>query len=268
MNLEIFIAGVLVMLMSLVGVFTTHTIARQFIEARLSFLVSFSAGVFMVTAGMLALEVFHVMSGLWFPVGMITVGYVLAFALQSLWPETHHHHDEACARDVAGARRLLVGDGVHNIADGIVLATAFAAAPVVGVAATVSIMIHEALQELSEFFVLRQAGYSVKKALLVNFAVSGTILIGIAVGYFALSTEGLEGVLLAVSAGFFIHVVFHDLLPKPHEHETIGVFLRHLGLVMIGALLMGLINVTLSDEHAHGDVHGSDLGGSQLLPGA
>jgi zinc and cadmium transporter len=259
MNLEVFIAGPLVMLMSLVGVFTTHTIARRFIEARLSFLVSFSAGVFMVTAGMLALEVFHVMSGLWTGVSMIIVGYLLAYGLQSLWPETHHHHDDACATNTRGARRLIVGDGIHNIADGIVLATAFAAAPVVGVAATVSIMIHEALQEVSEFFVLRRAGYSVRKALFVNFSVSSTILIGITFGYFVLATEGLEGALLAVSAGFFIHVVFHDLLPKPHEHETIAVFLRHLGLVIIGALLMSLINVTLSDEHAHGDTYEMDL---------
>jgi len=91
--------------------------------------------------------------------------------------------------------------------------------PTIGLAAQVSILIHEALQEGSEFFVLTQAGYSVKKASLINFAVSSTILIGVAIGYLALGSTTLELTLLALSAGFFINVVVHDLLPKRHDHS-------------------------------------------------
>ena len=78
------------------------------------------------------------------------------------------------------------------------------------------------------FFVLRQAGYSVIKALTVNFAASSTILIGVALGYVALDSHEIEILLLAFSSGFFLHVVFHDLLPKPTDHQNKNSFFKHL----------------------------------------
>jgi len=244
-------AASLVMLVSLTGIIFTHQIARSYIEARLSYLVSFSAGVFLITAGALALEVFHVTDSFFLGVVLIALGYLLAWGIQFLLPETHHHHDDACGQTKVGARKLIIGDAIHNVADGIVLVTAFSVSSVVGIAALVSIVIHEALQEVSEFFVLRSAGYSTSKALAVNALVSSTILIGVVLGYFALASHELEMLLLALSAGFFIHVVFHDLLPQPHQHETRNEFIAHLGVVVVGALLMGLIANALGDDHTH-----------------
>jgi zinc and cadmium transporter len=117
----------------------------------------------------------------------------------------------------------------------------------------VSIVIHEVLQEISEFFVLRRAGYSVRKALTINFAVSSTILVGVGLGYFALASLELEILLLAVSAGFFVHVVLHDLLPKHHEYETTKSFMQHIAVVAVGAVLMGLIAHELAGSHVHGE---------------
>ena len=58
--------------------------------------------------------------------------------------------------------------------------------------------------------------------------------------------------LLAVSSGFFIHVVIHDLLPKRSHHESGVVFLKHVLLVLIGALLMGFVANALQGSHEHG----------------
>ena len=130
---------------------------------------------------------------------------------------------------------------------------AFAVSPILGLTVTVSILIHEVLQEISEFFVLKQAGYSTKRALLVNLLVSSSIFVGIGIGYFALATHELEGVLLALSAGFFFHVVLHDLLPKRHEHQTTQVFIEHLGVLVVGLLIMGGVAFAFGDSHSHGD---------------
>jgi zinc and cadmium transporter len=184
--------------------------------------------------------------------GLIAAGYILAWGIHALLPETHHHHDPKCGHGHGlAAKKLIIGDAIHNVADGVVLVVAFAASPALGIAATVSIMIHEALQEISEFFVLRQAGYSVRKALTLNFAVSSTILIGVGLGYFALASDQLEIILLAVSAGFFLHVVLHDLLPKRGQHEDLRQFWQHVLVVLVGALLMGVIANALGESHAH-----------------
>lgn len=256
---EVIVAAFIVMLASLSGVvFATRSTGR-FLENKLSYLISFSAGVFLVTAGALALEVFELAPSFGVGALLIVVGYILAEGVHRLMPEMHHHHDDECVRaHGAAARKLIIGDAIHNVADGVIIVAAFAVSGPLGVAATVSIVIHEVLQEISEFFVLRRAGYSIKKALLVNFAVSGTIFIGVGLGYFALASHELEVILLAVSAGFFMHVVLHDLLPKHHEHETTKSFLQHVVVVAIGAILMGLIAQALTGTHAHGEVGHDD----------
>ncbi len=253
MIFEVLGAALVVMMASLVGIIFIQKTAHDFLEHELSFLVSFSAGVFLVTAGALGLEVFELVSSMWHGVALILLGYVLAWALNAFMPETHHHHDAECAATKKSARKLIVGDAIHNVADGVILVVAFSASPALGIAATVSVVIHEVLQEISEFFVLRKAGYSIRKALTVNFTVSSTILIGVGLGYFALASHNLEILLLAVSAGFFLNVVMHDLLPKPHQHETTSSFLKHVGLVLAGAVLMGSVAGALQDSHAHGE---------------
>lgn len=252
MNIEIIAAGVAVMVMSLGGVLFSLQFARSFLETRLPFLISFSAGVFLVTAGAIILEAFHVLDATWYVVGFVIVGYLLAWVLQWVLPESHHHHTEQCGRSHGGARKLLIGDGIHNVVDGVMLVSAFLVSPVLGVAATASVMIHEALQEVSEFFVLRQSGYSSKAALVINFAVSGTIFIGIGIGYYVASAGLFEGVLLALSGGFFLHVVVHDLWPRRTQYSNLSVLAGHLIVVGAGASLMAGVNLWLQDEHTHG----------------
>jgi zinc and cadmium transporter len=251
MGIEVWLSVLVIMLVSLSGALFVNRLTKDFFEQRLPFLVSFSAGVFLVSAGALALEVFDLVSSVWIGVLMITLGYLLAWLLNRLLPETHHHHDSECLRPKSGAKKLIIGDGIHNIADGIVLITAFSTSSVLGFAIAVSIIVHETLQGISEFFVLRQAGYATKQALLINFSVSSTIIIGVLLGYFALASDNLESILLAISAGFFLQVVIHDLLPKHSHHETKVDFSKHILLVIIGAILMGLIATSLTEDHGH-----------------
>lgn len=266
MVFEVLLAALVIMTASLVGVLFATKIAREFLSSRLSFLVSFSAGVFLVTAGALALEVFEIFEGaLWQAIVFIVGGYGLAWLVEIVLPESHHHHDpndhDGHHHDKAGARKLLIGDAIHNIGDGIMLVPAFLVSPALGLAVTASVFIHETLQEISEFFVLKQAGYSTKRALLLNFLTASTILIGVGISFFAVEVHELEGILLAVAAGFFIHVVIHDLLPRRTHHETTTVFIQHVLLMVVGlAIMAGIANV-LGESHSHVEEQHSEADG-------
>ncbi len=249
--LEAVLGAVVVMLVSLTGVIFTFGPAKTWFEKNLTFLVSFAGGVFLVTASALTLEVFEIADAWWQGAGLIVVGYILALILHKLLPETHHHHSTDCHKSHRKAKKLIVGDAIHNVADGIVLVVAFSASPALGLGVLLSIVIHEALQEVSEFFVLRQAGYSIKKALAINFAVSSTILIGVLLGYFALASHELEVLLLALSAGFFFNVVLHDLLPKRSEHGA--SWLTQIAVVLLGILVMAGAQWAVGAGHEHGD---------------
>ncbi len=251
---NILIAAFVVMAVSLIGVLFTQKVAGDFLEKHLGKLISFAGGVFLVASLFLAAEVFHLIPNVLLGVVLILLGYAAAWAMHYVIPESHHHHNETCGKS---AKKLLVGDAFHNIGDGIILVPAFMASTALGWTVALSIIVHEAIQEISEFFVLRRAGYSVKKALAINFAVSSTILIGVAIGVFALATAEVEGLLLALTSGFFLHVVFHDLLVKKDPATGTHSMASHVLLVALGALLMFGVNTALGDVHVHGD-HGHE----------
>jgi len=249
-------AALIVMVVSLVGVLFTLGSTKTWFEKNLSYLVSFAGGVFLVTAGALTLEVLELADAWWQGAGLIVLGYVCALILHTLLPETHHHHGAECHHTHRKAKKLIVGDAIHNVADGIVLVVAFSASPALGLGVLLSILIHEALQEVSEFFVLRQAGYTVKQALAINLAVSSTIIVGVGLGYLALASHDLEVLLLALSAGFFFNVVLHDLLPKRSTHGA--SWFAQIAVVAAGVFVMAGAQLVVVEGHIHGAGHDHD----------
>ena len=98
----------------------------------------------------------------------------------------------------------------------------------------------------------RQAGYNTKKALIINFIASGTILIGALCGYFLLDKfEIIEAPLLGITAGSFLIVVFHDLIPhsissiKNNSHIAKHIAWAVLGMVTGISWLWFLIPLSL-----------------------
>ncbi|MEX1013553.1 MAG: ZIP family metal transporter [Candidatus Paceibacterota bacterium] len=264
--LQILLFSVLVMIASLSGVFVVWKKVGKVIERNLRFLVSLSAGVFLVIAFQLSRETIEHASNLNIGLLWILAGTFLIFLLFKFLPGFHHHHDEKDENkkhSKIDARRILLSDGIHNIGDGFLLTVSFMVNPAFGMLTTISIFIHEFVQEISEFFVLRQAGYSIKKSLLINFAVSSTLLIGSIGGYFLLDLfEILEVPLLGIAAGSFLVVVFLDLIPHSiRESETKTHYLKHIGWFLIGALLMIAVNNLTVHSHEVG-VHEDDHGHS------
>ena len=246
--IEILLYSVLIMLASLVGVFSVWRRAGRAIERNLNLLVSFSAGVFIVIAYQLGIEVVEHSDTLGSGLVWIVIGLLAVWLLFKFLPSSHHHHDEASEthpHSRLNARRIMTSDALHNLGDGILLATSFAVSSSLGMLTALSIFVHELVQEISEFFVLRQAGYSTKSALILNFAISATVLLGALGGFFLLeSFETLEVPLLGLASGAFLVVVFHDLIPhsvRSSRHENL--YWRHLLWFLIGAVLMFAVSI-------------------------
>lgn len=258
----ILLSSFIVMLASLSGVVLLWRSAGVFVDRNLKFLVSLSAGVFLVIAfGMGGEAVEHSTSiqnsTLW-----ILAGIVGVFIIFKLLPTFHHHHDEAqegYTHSRLDVNRIILGDAMHNLADGILLVSAFAVNPALGIFTTISIFLHEMVQEVSEFFVMKQAGFSTKKALLINFAVSSTILIGSLGSFFLLERfKALEVPLLGISAGVFFVVVFFDLIPHSVRHSTKRIqYVTHLAWFLIGVGLM--FSVFTLSPHGHEEAHHVEL---------
>jgi len=244
------LAGMMVMLMSLIGVIALNSFFQRWVHAHLSHLVSFAAGVFAVVvvnifreaAATLALPALAALASL---------GIGIMYALGKVITDYHHHHrEDACENIPDHARphalRILAADAVHNASDGIVIATAFIASVPLGIAVTLAVMVHEAIQELSEFFVLRRAGLSTKEALVQNFLVSSTVLIGITAGLFLSEAKALQGGVLTVAGGALLLVVAQDLIPHSllvARKEGVG---RHMLWAALGAGAMAAIATTVA----------------------
>ncbi len=256
--LEALIASFVIMAASLSGKLLVWRTAGPLLEKNLHFLVSFSAGVLLAVMYGLSVEIVEHAGSLLAGLPWIALGAAIVLVAFRFMPHFHHHHDQASdhAHTRIDAGRILMSDGIHNIGDGVVIATSFAVSPFLGIITSLSILAHEVLQEISEFFVLREAGLSTRRALLYNFLTSSTILIGTFGAYFLLERfEALEVPLLGLSAGSYLIVVFHDLIP--HSIGSIverSHYLKHAFFFVLGlALMIALVVFLPHAEPEHVD---------------
>jgi zinc and cadmium transporter len=103
-----------------------------------------------------------------------------------------------------------------------------------------AIIIHEVLQEISEFFVFKDAGYSTKKSIIINFLTSLTIFIGIGIS-FTFKDTNIQFIILAISSGFFLNIVYDDLLP--HKKHTKDLKKHFLALIFGSVFIVGVLLV-------------------------
>jgi zinc and cadmium transporter len=152
-------------------------------------------------------------------------GIALFFVLEKLvlWRHCHEDHCETHVphvdpRDQASAALMLVGEGVHNALDGVLIAAAFLTDINLGIMAGLAVMTHEIPSEVGNFAVLLHGGMSRARALVSNLATSLTSILGGIVGYFALS-HALAALpyALGVSAASLLYVAVADLIPGLHR---------------------------------------------------
>lgn len=229
----------LVSIISFVGLFT-FALRENTLEKILLFLVSFSAGALFGDAFIHLLP--EAVSNYGFTVGVslsLILGIAVFFILEKFVHWRHCHIPTSERHPHPLAFMNLVGDGVHNFIDGIVIAGSYLASIPVGFATTIAVVLHEIPQEIGDFGVLLHAGFSKKKALFFNFlsaltAVAGaaiTLIIGDAmadVTYF----------LIPFAAGGFIYIAGSDLIPELHKETEPKKSAAQLISFVAGVLVM------------------------------
>ncbi len=255
MLFEILIASFIVMLGAFGGAISFFKVIGGIIEKNIGFLISFTAGLFLFVSYELGKEaIFHsssVESGLLW----ILIGAVFIWIIFKIIPHSHEHGTRDERKNSIDVRKILTGNGIHNVGDGILIAASFSINTSLGIITTISVFIHELVQETSIFFILRKAGYSIRRSLLINFAVSGTILIGSVGGYFLLSLfSSLEAPLLGISAGAFLIVVLQDLIPHSfYDLKKNRCFMLHILFFLLGIIIMFLMSLFMPHTHDHSE---------------
>jgi zinc and cadmium transporter len=168
-------------------------------------------------------------------------GFILFFVLERvlLW---HHCHEEHCEIHHLLGYQNLVGDGLHNFIDGLVLIAAFSVSTELGLVATLAVVLHEVPQEIGDFAVLLYSGFSRTKAVVFNLISASLALLGVLAGFFLLDKiPQLVAILLPLAAGGFIYIAAADLIPELHREKSLKKSLTALGLFLLALVVMAAI---------------------------
>lgn len=165
------------------------------------------------------------------------------FALEKVIHWRHEHEPCEVEHIHPVARMNLVGDALHNLLDGALIAGAFqGGGAALGLGVTVSVMLHEIPQEIGDFAVLIHGGYRPGRALLLNFCTALTSFLGagivLALGGHA---HALDHFLVPFTAGAFIYIAASDLIPEIRREENVRVALMLFAAFAAGIALMLLM---------------------------
>jgi len=216
---------------------------RELSKRQVLYLVSFSVG------GLLGGAFFHLvpeaieingevlMVSTWLLVGIFT-SYILEMVLK--W--RHCHIPTSDEHPHSFAYINLIGDGIHNMIDGIIIGGAYLTSTSLGVATTIAVCLHEIPQEIGDFGVLVYAGMTRRRALLLNLASALTAVLGVVVALtLSAYVENLVSLLLPFAAGNFIYIAGSDLVPELQDEKRLSSSLVQLALMMLGLSLLYLL---------------------------
>jgi len=173
----------------------------------------------------------------------VIAGMVAFFAMEKFlyW---RHCHEEECPVHMF-AYLNLIGDGVHNFIDGMIIAATFLISGELGFATTLAVIFHEIPQEIGDFGVQVYGGLSRKKALTYNFVSALTAVLGAVITYFLTYIQSLEAYLIPFAAGGFIYIAATDLMPELHKKSHTGESIVQLVSILLGIGLMAYLALTI-----------------------
>lgn len=238
-------------------------VAPQAVRVRvLPHLVSFATGALLAAAllGLLPHSIEAVGAGSVHEIGLtLLIGLLLFFVLEKLvlWrhchqevceghlPQEGHSHDKR--RDAASASLILIGDGFHNILDGVLIAAAFMTDVHLGIVTALAVIAHEVPQEVGDLAILVHGGMSSLRAFTLNMLTSVTSVIGgVAAYYFLGRMVHLLPYALAIAASSFLYVAVADLIPGLHRRVDPGS-----GVKQFVCIVLGVAVIYLSHRMAH-----------------
>lgn len=237
----ILVSVFLVSLMAFVGVLALY-LKRRMLDKILFWMVSFAAGALLGAAFLdLLPEALEKNGGpvLIYALTGIVVFYIIETFL--FWYHCHygHHHHHKHPKLKPVAFLSLIGDGVHNFIDGMIIAAAYLADIGVGMAATAAVILHEIPQELGDFGILLYGGVKRSRILFYNFLCALTAVLGaIAVYIFSTRIENISAILVPFAAGGFIYIASADLIPELHKEQDLKKALMQLFCFLFGMAII------------------------------
>ena len=221
--------------------------------------VSFAIGA-LLGAAFLALiphSLTGLVSGAFHVIGLTILLGILGFFLLEkmvLWRHCHSDHCEAHtpqeAFEQGNAKStvsiILLGDGLHNFVDGVLIGAAFLTDIHLGIVTSLAVAAHEIPQEVGDFAILLHSGMQRKKALLLNIFSGLVTVLGGVLAYFSLgdATEIIPFV-LAVAASSFIYIAVADLIPGLHKQTMLKESMQQIILITMGVLVIYVAHSTL-----------------------
>ena len=236
---------VLVSLFSLVGI-VLLLLKERILSYVVILLVSFSSGSLFGDAFIHLLPETVAEHGFTVAVSIFVLcGIAGAFVVEKIIHWRHVHYPEQ-AEVEAFAYMNLLGDAVHNLLDGVVIAAAYAVDIRVGVATTIAILFHEIPQEMGDFGVLIHGGVSRKRALFFNFVTALTALVGAVVTILLINlVDQVIVFLIPFSAGTFIYIAGSDLIPQLHKEKAVRNSLLQLLFFSLGIAIMVFLRLEM-----------------------
>jgi zinc and cadmium transporter len=145
-------------------------------------------------------------------------GIFTFFILEKLVLWRHCHDPADCQVHKSTATLVVVGDAVHALVDGAVVAAAVSVSLPLGITTALAIAAHEVPQQVGDVAILLAAGYSRVRAFSLNLVAGLSAVAGaVAMLVFASHTPALLGYVLGFAAGNFLYVAMADLIPHLHR---------------------------------------------------
>ncbi len=243
-----FASVIIVSFVSLVGILSIFFHKKKNLGKVLMLLVSLSAGTLFGGAFLHILpEVVEESGGFTLEISLtILAGILVFFILEKIVHMNHHHHHCHHQENLPiqnGKEHIgvlnLFGDGLHNFLDGLIIAGSYLISLPLGIATTVAVILHEVPQELADFGVLLYAGFTKRKALILNFLSAAVAILGAIVGLILGSKgEAFVHFILPFAAGGFLYIAGSNLIPELHKHCKIKESLWHLLAMVVGIVIM------------------------------
>jgi zinc and cadmium transporter len=182
---------------------------------------------------------------------MITVlaGIFVFFMLEKalIWRHGHHvdGHGHALRGVHAAGPLVLLGDTFHNFLDGVLLTAVFVSDFELGVITGLAMLTHEIPQELGDFAIMLQSGFSRLRTFVWNGVASLAMFAGALLAWWQLDAlrPWLPQV-IAFTAASFIYIAVADLIPSLHRGVKPRETLAQVLLIVGGMLTIGVF-------HAH-----------------
>lgn len=236
--------------------FLSYSLLSKMVER----MVSLSVGIMLSTSLLHALpEAFESEANIHALFATLLAGLLGFFLLEkfAILRHSHHYegdgHDHEHGHDAHEAGKsgwmILVGDGLHNFTDGILIAAAFLADPKLGVITALAIIAHEIPQEIGDFIVLLNAGISKVRAYVYNLICSLMAVVGGLVGYYMLG-DGMHLIpyVLVLASSGFIYIAVSDLMPQMQRRATLRESIPQFVLIALG---VGIVLLLTHRFHLH-----------------